>query len=141
MFFIVRRAALENLPQRLPSSIAGFSGWSLQAFWHEMNTAGECTADSCALLLFQDLHGNGGRLSLTESDYAWVARQLVKSADQHSQGRLVSVLEEGSMGTQWSDRIAAEASMDTDSPVYGVLSLCVAAHVAALMDADFAGGI
>lgn len=78
---------------------------------------------------------------MTESDYAWVARQLVKSADEHSQGRLVSVLEEGSMGTQWSDRIATEASMDTDSPVYGVVSLCAAAHVAALMDADFAGGI
>ena len=34
-------------------------------------------------------------LRLTESDFAWATQQLMETADRHSQGRLVSVLEGG----------------------------------------------
>ncbi|MBC7945267.1 MAG: histone deacetylase family protein, partial [Burkholderiales bacterium] len=34
-------------------------------------------------------------LSLTETDYAWVTREIKTIADRYAQGRIVSVLEGG----------------------------------------------
>ena len=34
-------------------------------------------------------------LRFTEADFAWATQQLMETADRHSQGRLVSVLEGG----------------------------------------------
>ncbi len=36
-----------------------------------------------------------GQLGLVEADYAWITRQLVKIAERHAQGRIVSCLEGG----------------------------------------------
>ncbi len=41
------------------------------------------------------LEDDMGDLRLREADYAWVTRELLKIADQHAHGRLVSVLEGG----------------------------------------------
>ena len=56
-----------------------------------------------------------GNLELVEEDFAWVTSELVKLAEKHAGGRLVSVLEGG---------------YDLDA-----LARSVAAHVAALMGA------
>ena len=36
-----------------------------------------------------------GQLGLVEQDYAWLTQQIKQVADQHAQGRIVSVLEGG----------------------------------------------
>ena len=36
-----------------------------------------------------------GGLALVEDDYAWMTRELMKVAGQHSDGRIVSMLEGG----------------------------------------------
>ncbi|MEZ5478935.1 MAG: histone deacetylase family protein [Thiolinea sp.] len=41
------------------------------------------------------LEDDMGGLSLVESDYVWITRQLAKLAEQHAQGRIVSCLEGG----------------------------------------------
>jgi acetoin utilization deacetylase AcuC-like enzyme len=36
-----------------------------------------------------------GQLGLVEADYAWITKELMKIADDYSQGRIVSCLEGG----------------------------------------------
>ena len=57
-----------------------------------------------------------GNLGLVEADYAWVTQQLMKVADKHCQGRVISCLEGGY--------------------VLSPLARSVAAHVRVLIGAD-----
>jgi acetoin utilization deacetylase AcuC-like enzyme len=57
-----------------------------------------------------------GNLGLVEADYAWVTQQLMKIADKHCRGRIISCLEGGY--------------------VLSPLARSVAAHVRVLIGAD-----
>jgi len=58
-------------------------------------------------------------LALVEDDYAWVTRQLMAVADQHSAGRIVSVLEGGYSLPALARSVLAHVRQLADRPAQG----------------------